>query len=606
MEQEENAFFKLIHVGKPQRNYKTGSYHINCHFQPWSTEQNCPINNDILIHCINSTFAGELACGTLWTNKNIKNKAKYTRPTEHQNFHTGPNKLYAKLLKFAINTESLTPKDFWRKQEDTWIISIEYDDKIIIIPYFELIRVLFYQTSHRITNFLLSQTPLDQLCRPLTSPSIDNSFIARYYVAATNLTAPEARLLGSILFDPSINYIFNVTQTYWRIASSENNLINFNKVDSLVIGDFKNLSFRANGYNFVCDRKNYFWAESLDITEQAFCFKKLLFYPLHSNDKQEGLKHANISYLPICSDVFKSLINHKKPPAIYPCTPKPETTKNNKVSVFKSRRQERRAVIKAGRLPFVVRRSAWAVLAPNASHYLTDELIKPLESQAPLIPKNAIQYTDGFKKIISEFTSRHYASSYLTLNNQDQSFGKDLSVLPVDKYSPLPSFIYNGQVRLFPLVKINLRETFFYMAQPFPHLNPELIILIIKQNLLQPTDSELNEMLSYIIPIRNPNDFLHFHKRMKYLAKYQTASNTALLAIPVPTKLITVDFCLTVVDNVIGRFRKRIQLFIATFLRFPQGVNKTQMAHIANLSRYMCKTPDPLLLASIERLWYSS
>ncbi len=603
MEQEENALFKLIHVGKPQQNYETGSYHINCYFQPWSIKQNCPINDDILTHSINSAFAGELACGTLWTDKNIKTKKDSICSTEYQSIHIDPSRLYAKHLKAVIDINSLLPKGFWHKHGNTWVACIEYNKKIIIIPYFELIRTIFYQTSYRLTNFLLSQTPYNQLCRPLSSPSADNSFTARYCIATTNLTAPEARLLGNILFDPCIKYIFNIMQSYWRTNASENDLINSVKTDSLIIGDFKGMAFHAKGHNFICDGIGYFWVESLEITKQIFCFEKLLFYPLIYSSKKTALDHINVSHLPVCSDVFKSLNRHYRPPELVRCISKTGTAKHSRVPFFENIRQERHAINRAGKLPLVVRRSAWAVAAPDNYQYLTDEMMDMLKFKAIKTPRKTPQYTDEFKRIISEFASHHYSVSYLTLNNQSQVFGKGLSVMPVEKYSPIPNSMYNGLIRPFPLAQVHLHETFFCIAQPFPQINPELTILVIKQNLSQPTDSEFNTMLNQIIPVRNTNDFLAFYKKIKYISRLQTASNTALLVIPVPTQIITIAFCLTVADNVVSRFRKRIQFFIATFLRFPQGVSKTQMTHIIKLSRNICKTPDPLLLTYIARLW---
>jgi hypothetical protein len=200
--------------------------------------------------------------------------------------------------------------------------------------------------------------------------------------------------------------------------------------------------------------------------------------------------------------------------------PKSEIPKSNKLSVFGSRRQERRAVIKADKQPLVVRRSAWAMLAPDDSHFMTDSMVNPLKFKPPSLSKKMSRHTDEFRELISEFISRHYSVSYMTLNNQHKLFGKDISVMPVDKYSPLPNHIYNIKIRIFSLVQIHLNETYFYIAQPFPHFNPELTIIIIKQNLSQPSDSEFNTILAHITPVRGSNDYLVFHKTMKYISKY--------------------------------------------------------------------------------------
>jgi hypothetical protein len=593
-------FHKLIRIGKSSIKHGRG-YAISCHFQSWSLIQNCPKDENLLHYEVNSAFAGSLICGTIWTNVKDQSRKIDNIPADNCIFSTGPDPLYVRKLKHIIEGRTLLPPGFWATHGDTWVISIKADRKTILIPYFELLRSLFYQTSRRLTDFIFSKTPLKFLCRPLAYPNRDNSFTARYCVAATYLTGPEARLLGCLLFDPEISYIFNTSQAYWLSSSSTNNTV-FSEEAVINAGNFKDFHFSGDGYNLSNNNEQYFWVENLNILQYNYKFNKLLFHPIteghNINPKDKETE------LPEISDLLQITKNYSQPSKIRSYMVSSSLKKATRVLPFKNKRNERHAIRKAGLLPLVTCMSSWAIKPIKISNYKYIDDKAFAQVICPVLNASTpITHTDAFQKIIDTFEEYDYPAKFLTINNSEQIFGEKISVFPIDKHTPLQGTIYKNRVQHFSLAEITLDNSIIYIAQPFPQTNPELTTLIIKQSLTQLDNAEWNEILADILPVYNEGDLGSFYKKINSRAGRTVAHNTAISAIPLPTNTVEVDFCLDLVEHIIDRFRKRLQFFLATSLRYPQGITQEQGKIIKKLSHNTCRVPDALWKTKILNYW---
>lgn len=604
--------YKLILVGKPFHDETVGVYRILCHFQPWSVDQNIAVSEEILCYAINSTFAGKLVCGTMWTRTNEPDITNHTLPAHYKSFSINSGKLYSQRLKDVMPLEALSPSKFWATHDDTWVICINSGDTKIILPYFELLRVFFYKISRRLTNFIFSQSSINSLCIPVTFPDKSNSLIARLCVAATECTSQEARLLGCLLFDPQLLYAFNVSQAYWRSAVSRNYSGLIDKATTLNAGDFGNSSYNASGYEFLHSNEKYFWVYSLEVVQYSYKFDKILYYPL-KDDKLGGRGNQikelapKQSDLPECPDAFRRVLQSSAGIAMRCCSPtSTKATDSNGASYMSTNRQWARAIRKTGLLPLVVRRQPWAKLVPLSSkNRLSSEdiLAKSIQAPKPLTVSQPL-YNQSFRKLILEFKSHHYVTNPLMLNNQHQKFGKSLSVLPVNNYSPLPTTVYQGFIQRFPCVEVELTNAFIYVSQPFPEVNPGLIVIFIKQSLIRPTTEEWNAFLGHITPVHSAGDLKIFYKNIHHKQVGQTSSNTALLALPIPSNTITAEFCINLTDHIVDKFRRRLQFVLATSLKYPEGLTPEQQTRVTVLSSYICRAPDPLWQARIAYLWH--
>lgn len=601
--------YKLIHVGEPIHDSNIGAYRIACYFQPWLISSNTPASEEIIRFAINSTFAGKLICGTIWSKNKQLDKVDCNLPADYQTITIEPGMIHAYRLKDLFNPNNLSPAKFWSSHENTWVIQSKYNNKIIILTYFELLRVCLYATSRRITDFLFSQNSINSLCIPLEFPNISNLSTARYCIATERFTASEARLIGSLLFDPKLLYAFNLSQAYWRNIISKNHTGIRDKTSSIIIGDFSNFSFNAKGQVFLYNNTEYFWVNNLEITDYKHVFNTLLLYPIHT-DLARGIAHDSKKSIvkdtnqPKCTDILQLTYQQASQPEMQRVSEAMRQPDSNIISHLSTHRQWLYAINKAGSLPLVVRRLPWAVSLPYPSDFYESERLLKESAQYMSLPfKAKAIHTLRFRKLINTFKSRGFTTKTLLLNNPSKSFGRNISVLPINKFPPLPLSLYENHINYFSCVEIYSNNTPFYLAQPFPESNPELVILFIKQNLVQPELSEWNELLSNITPVYGRYDLKSFYKKINHTKFKQASYNIAFLAIPVPCTTVTVSFCIDLVAHIAERFRKRLQFVLATSLRYPAGVTVQQQKKIIVLSRNMCTAPDASWLVRIFFLW---
>jgi hypothetical protein len=597
---EEPTLYKLIHIGKPHVDYINRGYEIPCYFQPWVLHSNCAASDNILCHSLNSTFAGEIICGTLWEKAGGLDKKEYILPTDYHTFTIESETLYAHHLSQVVEVQFLTLPKFWMQHEDTWVICLKSGNKRVLIPYFELARVLFYQTSRRLTDFILSQTPTQFLCRPLVAPAAHNDFTARFCVTATNLTAPEARLLGNLLFDPEVGHAFNVARAYWLTNASTSQELLLEKRGAIAVGNFSNLSFNASGYNFSYDEEDFFWVNQLEISRYDYVFDKLLFYPLSNKQETESLI-TNDNY-PTYSDLLQLLRSPVSKPAMKCCSLETSLKKPANVSVVTSSKKKRQIIQQTGALPLVVRRPTWAAASSgfNNVSFIDDVYFKNLGHHLPF---NSFSHSAAFSRLIREFAEFGHTVRLLAFNNPNQVFGNHLSILPINDYAPLPGSIYSRQLRYFSFAEITLTNALIYIAQPFPETNPELMLLIVKQSLTEPSELELSSLLSNIIPIYNSSDLRLFYSRAKSEVSSSTSDNTSLLAIPLPSSVVKAKFCLHLVEHIASRFKRRLAIFLAMSLRYPKGLTARQLATAHLIGHDRCKAPDGNWLVLIHDYW---
>lgn len=517
--------------------------------------------------------------------------------------------LYAQQLKYLFSADALFPSKFWMGHNDTWVICIKSGNKKIIIPYFELLRTLFYNTSPRLTHFIFSQSPISSLCSPLAFPDKNNLLTARCCIAATKCTSSEARLLGCLLFDPQLIHAFNIAQAYWRAAVSGNNVGLSDKTDTIAAGDFGNSSFNASGYNFSYNNKEYFWVNNLESVHYDYKFTRLLFYPLE--DKTVNKSVAKDINLPECPNIlqFTPTYNLLSRSEVQCCLPESGLRTigyRTRTSLLTTREQERIAISKAGLLPLIVRRQPWGTSSSTLSnsYFPSEGILKKAIHHLNIFTNIHPPIEDEFRNLILEFKSRNYRTRRLTLNNPKQVFGKGLSVFPVNKYPPLPVIIYQGQIRHFPLIEVTLPNAFLYVVQPFPETHPALVLLCIKQSLTRPSTSEWNTLLSNITPANGDRDLKPLYNKIHHKNESAISSNTALLAMPVLGSAVTVKFCIGFANDILDKFRKRLQFVLAVSLKYPQGITPEQQKKIIALSRAICKTPGPIWRARISLLAY--
>jgi len=601
---ESSHTLKLIHTGFPFIDFKSNPniYVIPCYFQPWLVENKCAVDNTIITQVVNSNLAGELICGSLWTKwKNLTETRKYS-PFDSQVFWTGANPLSIIQLQNVINLSDLTPASFWITQGETWVICISFSEKKIIIPYFELLRVLFYNASRRLTQYFFSQSPLELLCRSLSLPSAQNSFLTHFCVASEELSVAEARILGGLSSDSAMIRVFNFARTYFHNVPTMKSGFS-HKTKEISAGQLnKNILFNAKGYNFKSNNENYFWVDSLEIITSPFNFRQAIFHPLESLKSSLSMPDT----LPLCSDLLQAKTYHARLSELHNRTGNYSSLIHRVVPYRSSKRESKFIRGIDTRLPYIKRGLPWAKVPTDKNNFcwFDESLFNKLEHNKILPSSFEPNYTNEFKNLLSKFTSSGYPARFLTINNAQGLCGKDTSVFPVHGHPPLPNTIYKNLIRKFTLVEIELSNGPIFLAQPFPKECPDLIVLFQKQSLNYPNDLEFNELFNAIFPVYNYEDFRKFRRKAVALTRKKTPPNSALIALPIPLKKITVDLCLDISIHTANKFRKRLQFLVASLQKYPTGISEIQRKAINKLSSNICMSPDSNLLAALASYWH--
>jgi hypothetical protein len=589
---------KLIHVGNAFIDTDSQHYVIPCYFQPWSEEKNCPESTSILTHVVDSSIAGELICGSLWADLNTPGMTSTNASPESQVFWAGADLKSTILLKDLINSSPLTPSTFWSDKVDAWVICVALKDKKVIIPYFELLRTLFYKASRRLTQFFFSFLPLNLLCRPLRHATKENNLTAEFCVASTNLYPEECILLCNLLFNTALKRFFNFSQANQIDVRQNHKLTSDNTIGTKLIGNIgENILFKSNGYNFIHNNEPYFWVESLEIIKIHYNFQRIIFYPI----SEFKINSQYFSNSLICSDLFHHIkhlnskgrqhnINNKKP---------------NKITMTDLKSARKFASYAKNSNILTIRGMPWATLPSDKSefYWLDDVLINNVVAHQSQQRRKKSNYSQSFRDILLDFEEEGYNVTYLLLNNPNNTFGKNVSIFPINGHPPLLGSIHKNSIHSFTIAKIQLSNTVFFLTQPFPSEYPDFIILCQKLNLNSPNELEWNELFSRVTPVYNYSTFYKFNKNITPLARTNSSYNLGLIAVPIPIKEITIKLCIKFTDHIVNVFRKRIQFQIASSLKFPNGLTQEEYQKVLRLSAYMCRVPNPRWTTVISLYW---
>lgn len=586
---------KLIHVGNSFIDISSKLYVIPCYFQPWSEEENCPKSNSILTYVASSSIAGQLICGSLWTDFDTPYISGVTTSPDSQIFWAGADLKSAVLLKDLVNPSALTPSTFWLDKGNTWVICIALKNKKVIVPYFELLRILFYNASRRLTKFFFSFLPLSLLCRLLRHPTKENNLTTEFCVAGTELYQEEAILISNLLSNATLRRFFHLSQANQIDVSQNNKLGPTSTVEIKTVGNIgKNILFKSNGYNFTHDNELYFWVESLEIIKIHYCFQRIIFYPIVETD----IHLPTSDNLLICSNLFQHI--HKLNPKRHKYNKQPEKILSTDLKSARKRASYRRYsdII-------IIRGAPWAKSPSdkNTFNWFNDTLINNvLATYSKYKAKNRI-YSQTLHNILLTFKTAGYSVTYLSLNNPKNVFCRNISTFPINGQPPLLGSIHKNLIHCFIIAEIQLSNTVFFLAQPFPNSHPNFIILCQKLNLSSPDELEWNELFSRVSPVYDYRTFHKFSKDINLLYKANSSYNLGLITVPIPAKEITVAYCLEFTDHIVNAFRRRIQFQVASSLKFPKGLTQERYQKIVKIGACICKAPNRKWINRISSYW---
>ncbi|WP_460500894.1 hypothetical protein [Hymenobacter agri] len=590
--------YQLLHVG-PLSHLPPLHYKITCYFQPWQQETFLTSNAEPVARQIDIRRAAHLIPGSLWDSNGKAYTSRSPPVFEHRQWFAGARPYRLVQLREIVELTELPRPAFWTSQGDTWVALLDHGKERILIPCFELLRFFYYHAGPRVIQYLFSQLPLNLLCRPHMSPSRDTKHQAQMYVAATYLNDVEARVLGSLLFDPICARTLNQAHNQWaethKVQISEEKPVYAKTTGQLG----HNVMLRGEGSLFTNGQQEYFWITSLTPLSSPHNFRFLLYHPLGSN----VLSSAEPVDFPICSD----LLGYGQPKS---STPKlrldplePAFSQNGRVGPHAMTA----FVAEAFRSPHpaVERGPIWA-RASSASKPLVwfDSQLSSLHSKTCLTDAEQERVIpDAFIKLLKSFSAEGYPSKMLKLYNSEEHFGPNVSVFPHRGFPPLPGSLYQHRVRRFHIAQIELSSGLFFILH-FPHL-PDWLVLSQKQNLGTPTDTEWNRLLTLIYQTHSYSDIESFSARHSIsVGHYGLGPGTLPLAHIVPLTSASTSLCLLFAERTLACFRQRLALNISLMVRYPEGIDATHWKRIMTSAskQWVFRSPTPEWVAWVKSL----
>lgn len=162
--------YKLLHIGRINRSSNSAGYSICCYFQRWHPSIPLAFSDPVVTSVVSSDFADRLIVGSLWTQIGECRSQHCLASADSRLFWAGARPLQVDFLKNVVNLNSLHPSSFWISQGQTWVAYTDVGEERLLIPCFELLRILFF-SSPALTRFFFSHLPVEFLCRPHSTPN---------------------------------------------------------------------------------------------------------------------------------------------------------------------------------------------------------------------------------------------------------------------------------------------------------------------------------------------------------------------------------------------------------------------------------------------------
>ena len=551
-------YYRLLHVGAAT-HLPSDELTITGYFQPWQQQPflasaSMPLARQIAIHRTESLFPG-----SLWDAQGVGQARPASCPTDQRLWYAGARPFEIVRLREAVDLTDLVPAAFWALQGDTWVAVVDHGTERVLIPCFEVLRALYYHAGERFIRYCFSQLPWSLLCRPALAPTPATGHRAQMYVAATRLAAPEACVLGGLLFDPLLLRTLNQAQAHW--ARAEPGQAVYAKTGGQL---GRNVLWRAEGHAFAHGHSTCFWVASLTPVTSPYNFRWLLYHGLASNAFPLG----EASNLPECSDLFsygapKTRAARPQPTgAVLFSTQSgagPHATPARLAAAFRLPR------------PGVARGAAWARESANRPLVWFDATPVPFKVGAEPAGHRIGSRTDteSFARLLQAFTSAGHPINMLPLNNEAGHFGADVAVFPHQGFAPLSGRAYRHRVSIFQVAQVRFCEGLFFLLR-FHHL-PGVVLLCQKQNLGKPDDAEWTQLLHIVATTTSLADALTLRDRCKHLQQYATDSMAALVVRAVPAGAVSLPICQKFAEQTLTCFRRQLALRVGLLGRYPDG-----------------------------------
>jgi hypothetical protein len=208
---------------------------------------------------------------------------KGTNKTHHlfsslYSFWLGGHQSIARRLDSLLSLDQLANTSplarlFLSAAAESWVLTRQLGGRTILVPCFELLRVLFYEAGPGLLAHYFSREPLDAICTAITAPEAANQRTGHVRIKRRGLSNDQQCILAEQCFNSHASR--TITAAHSNLAQA----LLRTPEGAYLQADFflgRPIHLQANGFHFQVGQHRYFFACSLWPVTDPFSFRQLL------------------------------------------------------------------------------------------------------------------------------------------------------------------------------------------------------------------------------------------------------------------------------------------------------------------------------------------
>ncbi|RZJ93065.1 MAG: hypothetical protein EOO60_06125 [Hymenobacter sp.] len=193
-------------------------------------------------------------------------------------FRLGGHQSIARRLDSLFTPTTLTSTSplarlFLSTASDSWVLTRQMGGRTVLIPCFELLRVLFYEVGPGLLAHYFSREALDTICTAIAAPEATNQHTGHVRIRRRGLSADQQCILAEQCFNP--NALRTITAAHSNLAQA----LLRTPEGAYPQADFyfgRPIYLQANGFHFQVGQQRYFFVCSIWPLTNPFSFRQLL------------------------------------------------------------------------------------------------------------------------------------------------------------------------------------------------------------------------------------------------------------------------------------------------------------------------------------------
>ena len=397
-------------------------------------------------------------------------------------------------IKDVFSNSAAFKSSFLRSRGNSWVITHYQDNQTFIIPCFEILRTFYYIGTPHLIEFFFSLTPLSILCQLLEAPTQNNKQKARIAVATDGFSKHQLCVLAELCLNQSYSQAIERAHNRFfptALRQEEGKTV---KVDFCLGRDVK---LEVTGFAFTYEERPFFWVCGIRGYAPYWSFKQLE-YALGSDHR---IGEVTSGDEPSISPVVSGQVITPASTTSAPVFDSGEAGASNsqvdvildlalytdlpEVACLPKKEQEQR---------YPTLRSYFSVVP----EYLTTEgggkdLRKLRLTRVSLTGE--VNLPNFFAAVIKHLAQlKDFNLTLLSLNNEDNEWGDNLSIIPIWHKNKLAQPLTEDEPHLIAIAHIKHSGGNFYFSQL---LTGGRAALIYYQTGRAIEERELNNLLEY-------------------------------------------------------------------------------------------------------------